>query len=251
MPTPTTVGDRVDFWVSLHQRLGRLANRLDAAVQAKILGAVHARVPMPPQDEIQAPRLERAEQHETTWRLIHTRVEASVEANKALRDGASKMVAEGEPLLATASAELTAAITLRERIEQGKESGLPKRPPSPKQLGFSDAAVRHAVGMSLLTEEQFERFLQIMADPHPTTRLRRRFLAPSYIERLASVQKTLRNPVTIKDQSVSQKQVLGTKYQAPRRFRAYIRKAREGRGDAARRGATPPLTTIVKEHDHG
>jgi hypothetical protein len=45
--TPLTIAARVDFWTRLHQRLGRLSNRVDAAMQAKVLGAVHARVPMP------------------------------------------------------------------------------------------------------------------------------------------------------------------------------------------------------------
>jgi monoamine oxidase len=37
---PPTIADRIDFWTRLHQRLGRLANRLDDALRAKILGAV-------------------------------------------------------------------------------------------------------------------------------------------------------------------------------------------------------------------
>jgi hypothetical protein len=59
------VADRVEFWTRLHQRLERLSNRLDAEMQTKILGAVHARVSMPTQDELAALKLERAKQHET------------------------------------------------------------------------------------------------------------------------------------------------------------------------------------------
>lgn len=56
-----TVADRVDFWRKLHERLGRLANRVDATAQAKILGEVHARIPMPTVEEIRSVQLENAE----------------------------------------------------------------------------------------------------------------------------------------------------------------------------------------------
>jgi hypothetical protein len=69
IPTPLTVAGRVEFWQRLHQRLGRLLNRLDGEMQTKILDAVHARVPMPTVDEIHALNLEEAKQHEMAWRI--------------------------------------------------------------------------------------------------------------------------------------------------------------------------------------
>ena len=51
VPLAAEVADRIAFWQRLFERLRRLANRLDDALQAKILGAVHVRVPMPTQDE--------------------------------------------------------------------------------------------------------------------------------------------------------------------------------------------------------
>jgi hypothetical protein len=44
--TPLSVEGRVAFWKRLHERLAKLANRVDAETQGKLLGAVHARVPM-------------------------------------------------------------------------------------------------------------------------------------------------------------------------------------------------------------
>jgi hypothetical protein len=44
--TPPSVAARVDFWHGLHERLAQLSNRLDAETRGKIMGAVHARVPM-------------------------------------------------------------------------------------------------------------------------------------------------------------------------------------------------------------
>jgi hypothetical protein len=43
VPHEPTVPERIAFWTQLHERLARLANRVDAAAQAKILGAVHAK----------------------------------------------------------------------------------------------------------------------------------------------------------------------------------------------------------------
>jgi hypothetical protein len=125
---PPESTDRVEFWRRLFQRLGRLGNRLDGATQGEILTAVHARVPMPTTDEVQAVRLEHAKQHETAWRLGQVHTEGIVESNRALRDGAAKRVAEGEPLLAMASEELKTAENRRERIERGEDVPLPGKP---------------------------------------------------------------------------------------------------------------------------
>jgi hypothetical protein len=51
-----------------HERLARLANRIDAAAQAKILAAVHARVPMVTVDEQRALQSFKLSAHGTTIR---------------------------------------------------------------------------------------------------------------------------------------------------------------------------------------
>jgi hypothetical protein len=48
---PPTVSGRVAFWRALHERLGRLGNRLDPETQARLLGSVHERIPMVTPDE--------------------------------------------------------------------------------------------------------------------------------------------------------------------------------------------------------
>jgi hypothetical protein len=97
VPLPAEVVDRVEFWQRLFQRLGRLANRLDDALQAKILEAVHARVPMLAQDEQRALLLAYAQQHERAWRMRHLRTEATVEENKVRLKSAQRLVAEALP----------------------------------------------------------------------------------------------------------------------------------------------------------
>ncbi|MBO0738918.1 MAG: hypothetical protein J2P48_20520 [Alphaproteobacteria bacterium] len=152
--TNPTVGDRVEFWTRLYQRLGRLANRLDNELQAKVLASVHARIPMPTVEE--ALQLEQAREHETAWRLSHVHAEGIVETNRALRDGAGKRVAEGEPLLAIAAKELKAAKDRRKRIERGESVPFPGQPP---------AHARYAMTLAQLTPEQFERFLKFGRRP--------------------------------------------------------------------------------------
>lgn len=159
--TNPTVGDRVEFWTRLYQRLGRLANRLDNELQAKVLASVHARIPMPTVEEIRALQLEQAREHETAWRLSHVHAEGIVETNRALRDGAGKRVAEGEPLLAIAAEELKAAKDRRKRIEWGESVPFPGQPP---------VHARYAMTLAQLTPEQFERVLKFGRRPSDRSR---------------------------------------------------------------------------------
>ena len=43
---PPSVADRLVFWRGLHERLAKLSHRVDAETHAKILTAIHARVPI-------------------------------------------------------------------------------------------------------------------------------------------------------------------------------------------------------------
>jgi hypothetical protein len=43
---PPSVADRLAFWRGLHERLAKLSHRVDAETHAKILTAIHARVPI-------------------------------------------------------------------------------------------------------------------------------------------------------------------------------------------------------------
>jgi len=162
---PPTVANRVEYWQALHQRLGRLTNRLDGEMQAKILGAVHARVPMPTVEEIHVLNLEEAKQHEVAWRMRHLSTEAIVEENKLRLKAAERLVAEGEPLVTAAAEQVRAAEGRRVRIERGESVPLPGKPPTLKELGITPAHAEHALALAALTPEQFERFLKFGRRP--------------------------------------------------------------------------------------
>jgi hypothetical protein len=44
--TPPSVADRIAFWQRVHDRFGKLSNRIDPATQGKLRGDIHARIPM-------------------------------------------------------------------------------------------------------------------------------------------------------------------------------------------------------------
>ena len=56
---PTSAADRIAFWRCLHGRLSALSNQI-ADEQAKILGAVHERIPMLTPDEQRDMQLQNA-----------------------------------------------------------------------------------------------------------------------------------------------------------------------------------------------
>jgi hypothetical protein len=57
---PASVAGRIAFWQALHDRLRRLANRIDAAQQAAIMGKIHERIPMVTPEEQRALQLDNA-----------------------------------------------------------------------------------------------------------------------------------------------------------------------------------------------
>jgi hypothetical protein len=64
---PPSVADRITFWQRLHDRLAKLSNRVTAEDQGKVLGAVHAKVPMVTADEQHALQLENAKADAPFW----------------------------------------------------------------------------------------------------------------------------------------------------------------------------------------
>jgi hypothetical protein len=67
-----SVRERGWFWDALHDRLSRLANRIDAEARGKIMGAVHARIPMLTVDEREALPKWEAEEELKAWQSLHT-----------------------------------------------------------------------------------------------------------------------------------------------------------------------------------
>jgi hypothetical protein len=130
VPAAPTVADRVRFWTALHERLGRLDNRVPDA--AKVYDAVHARVPMPTPDEQAAAererQLENAQADAHWWGTLRDMNADTVEQHKALAAQVADKIAKGETAVAGADTHVAQAQERVERIERGEqvEGGLGK-----------------------------------------------------------------------------------------------------------------------------
>jgi hypothetical protein len=91
------VADRIAFWTRLHERLARLANRLDAEAQAKVLGAVHERIPMVTLAEQCALQLENANADLRFWNGLAGMHAETIERHKALTVTAERKIADSKP----------------------------------------------------------------------------------------------------------------------------------------------------------
>jgi len=143
-----SVSDRIAFWQNLHERLARLANRIDAGTQAKILGAVHDRIPMVTMEEIRALQLENAEADERFWSGLQDLHESTAADHAALRDKADRAIAENQAGATNARDGAAAAKDRIERLKKGESiAGGLRKPMSIEdqldQLGLDKAFWRH------------------------------------------------------------------------------------------------------------
>jgi hypothetical protein len=150
---PPSVEARIAFWQRLHERLAKLANRVDAETQGKLLGDIHARIPLVTLDEQRALQLRNAEADEQFWTNIHDMHAGTVEGHKGLATTAERKVAEGEAEMAKAASHRDAAKERRERLQRGEDvpGGLGK-PLTREDLerimreaGMTASDIRHSV----------------------------------------------------------------------------------------------------------
>ena len=118
---PPSVDGRIAFWQRLHERLGKLSNRLDAAAQAKVMAAVHARIPMVMIDEQRAKQLENAESDERFWAGQRDMCQATADDHKGLATTVVQAIASNQNAAADAAAKATAARERTERIKKGED----------------------------------------------------------------------------------------------------------------------------------
>jgi hypothetical protein len=128
VPTPPSVADRIAFWQHLHERLAKLTSRVDPATQAKLLGAIHERVPMVTADEQTATQRANAEADARFWDSIARMNADTGEDHKALIATAERTAARNEAKRANAAEHAAKARERIARIERGEnvEGGLGK-----------------------------------------------------------------------------------------------------------------------------
>jgi len=81
-----TPADRLAFWTQVHPRLARLDNRLDQAALAKVMGELHAKVPMVAigDPDLTAGKIEIAEHNAAVWTTVREHTLATVEEKRKL-----------------------------------------------------------------------------------------------------------------------------------------------------------------------
>lgn len=159
-----SVADRIAFWAALHERLAKLSNRIDAEAQAKILGAIHARAPMPTPDEQRAVQLDNAKADAVLWDGLRDLHASTAADHKGLIAGAERRVAAAQVEASKAAAAADAAKERVERIEKGEDvqGGLSKPLDVDATLakaGWTKRDLRHAALLGLLPESELEGLL--------------------------------------------------------------------------------------------
>lgn len=157
---PPSVEARVTFWQRLHQRLAKLGNRVDAAAQARLLGEIHARVPMVTLEEQQALKLENAKADERFWDRLTDLHAGTVEDHKGLIAAAERKIAAGQAEIAKVMPERDAAKDRRKRLERGEDvSGGLSKPFTRedaerilREAGFTASDIQHSVDLHTLAK---------------------------------------------------------------------------------------------------
>lgn len=168
---PPSVADRVTFWRKLHERLSKLSNRVGAEDHAKILGAIHARVPMVIIAEQQALQLENIEADERVWDSLREGWQDEVTGKRALVAKLERDIAQAEEQAAQAGEHAVNARARIARLRKGEpvDGGLSRL--TLKDMagiltaaGASASDIRHWQRIARLDEAEFEQFIETAHD---------------------------------------------------------------------------------------
>jgi len=156
--------DRIAFWGRIYQRLAKLSNRVGPDVLGKILGEIHARVPMVTAEEQRALQLRNAKADAEQWAALRDMSAATADGHAEVVAKLHGVIASGREGAAEADAKAKAAEQRIAAIERGEvvEGGLGK-PFSiadfMKASGWTRADVDHAILMAAIPAEHVDEFL--------------------------------------------------------------------------------------------
>ena len=168
VPVPPAVADRVTFWKKLHERLAKLANRVGAEDQAKIMGAIHARIPMVMVPEQQGLQLENIEADQRFWNSMRENWEEQVAGKKAIVAKLERDIAEAQTEAARASEHVANAQARIERLQKGEpvEGGLSRIDAVAllRAQGWTASDFRHMDRLGSLDEAEVKQYLDDVTD---------------------------------------------------------------------------------------
>lgn len=159
---PANVIDRVEFWQSLHERLGKLANRLPDPMP--VYGAIQARIPMPTADEQRAAMLETAEADARLWESLRDLNQSMADDNRGLAGSAESKAVAAQEQAESAKAHAEAAADRVARLKRGETiNGGLHRPFDIRQAfrdaGWTERDMAHAIDVASLSEAQHEEYI--------------------------------------------------------------------------------------------
>jgi hypothetical protein len=152
---------RVAFWAKIHDRLAALGNRIGADEHAKILGALHGRIPMVTPEDIRAVQEESFKDDERFWDGMRDLNASHIEGLKGHIALAESKIAAMEPEVAKAAEKVEVARSKREKLKRGEAvaGGLGKRLDLDaliKAAGLTPSMLRRARLFASMTEAEFE-----------------------------------------------------------------------------------------------
>jgi hypothetical protein len=153
---PLDLDRREGFWRRLHERLGRLRNRLDAAAQAKIMREMHARVPTVTADERREHEVALAEGERRLWDCMRDLLAERAAGLEDMTSKATASSAEARKSAEDAEARSAAAAERLERWCRGEDAPRGKAVDFEQILrdaGWTAADLRHARVLAALPEE--------------------------------------------------------------------------------------------------
>ena len=179
---PPSAYDRLEFWTALHERLGRLGNRIDGSQMVKVMAAVNERIPMVTPDEQRELKLATAEEDaRLTESLLDMHAE-TLSGQKALIARAEASVSAGETQMLGLTNDLEQAKKRLERLRaDGDAPGNIERPMTReefmKAIGWTEADARHAkVVQQLYDLNAEEDATKAITDKRTTRTIYRRVL---------------------------------------------------------------------------
>jgi hypothetical protein len=164
VPPEITPADRLAFWTQVHPRLTRLGNRLDPAALATVMGELHAKVPMVAISDpgLVAGKIETAERNAGIWTAVREHTLANIQQKRELIAKLAAEVAEEEKLAADAADFAAQDRSKMERLKAGEDVDVGKPinvQAILKEIGFSDADMRHIQTVGALSEAGAEQYI--------------------------------------------------------------------------------------------
>jgi hypothetical protein len=173
VPPDMTVQDRVAFWTQVHPRLARLGNRLGPAGHAKVLGELHARVPMATAAEQDAAAIDGkaarkigiARHNVEVWAKVRDDSRWMIEQKKALIATLEKQIAEDTALAMEAHRFAKAEQDKVNRLKGGEDVDVGEAIDMRailKQAGWTAADFRRADRLCQIGEEGRQELKAVM-----------------------------------------------------------------------------------------